>query len=147
MTGAIRCSYRRPATIDHQADPARGIRREYCEADRGQSLRAGSEEQEPHGSDADQSTYDGIAYSVEMLKQTLNNSIETLHFDEAWLPHAAFHEFYRDMHAIGKDSRSKLRSSSPRIRRTSCSHPQASQIIVQNSETRKLDLPIFQRPT
>ena len=26
---------------------------------------------------------------------------ETLHFDEAWLPHAAFHPFYRDMHAIG----------------------------------------------
>ena len=42
-----------------------------------------------------QSTYDGIAYNVEMLKQTLGNSIETLHFDEAWLPHAAFHEFYK----------------------------------------------------
>src|SRR4029078_7952851 len=50
-----------------------------------------------------QSTYDGVAYNVEMLKQTLNDSIETLHFDEAWLPHAAFHDFYKDMHAIGKD--------------------------------------------
>src|ERR1044071_4663079 len=50
-----------------------------------------------------QSTYDGICYNVEMLKQTLNDSIDTLHFDEAWLPHAAFHDFYRDMHAIGKD--------------------------------------------
>ncbi len=30
-----------------------------------------------------------------MLKQTLNNSVDTLHFDEAWLPHAAFHEFYK----------------------------------------------------
>src|ERR1700692_173945 len=50
-----------------------------------------------------QSTYDGIAYNVEMLKQTLDNFIDTLHFDEAWLPHAAFHEFYKDMHAIGKD--------------------------------------------
>src|SRR3982074_1979704 len=36
-----------------------------------------------------QSTYDGIAYNVEMLKQTLHNLIDTLHFDEAWLPHAA----------------------------------------------------------
>jgi arginine decarboxylase len=50
-----------------------------------------------------QSTYDGIAYNVEMLKGILNNSIDTLHFDEAWLPHAAFHDFYRDMHAIGRD--------------------------------------------
>src|SRR4029078_4063807 len=93
-----------------------------------------------------QSTYDGIAYNVEMLKQTLNNSIETLHFDEAWLPHAAFHEFYRDMHAIGKD---RPRTKEALIFATHSKHKllagisQASQIIVQNSETRKLDLPIF----
>jgi arginine decarboxylase len=93
-----------------------------------------------------QSTYDGIAYNVEMLKQTLNHSIETLHFDEAWLPHAAFHEFYRDMHAIGKD---RPRSKEAIIFATHSTHKllagisQASQIIVQNSETRKLDLPIF----
>ena len=93
-----------------------------------------------------QSTYDGIAYNVEMLKATLGNSIETLHFDEAWLPHAAFHEFYRDMHAIGKD---RPRSKESLIFATHSTHKllagisQASQIIVQNSETRKLDLPIF----
>ena len=93
-----------------------------------------------------QSTYDGIAYNVEMLKATLGNSIETLHFDEAWLPHAAFHEFYRDMHAIGKD---RPRSKDALIFATHSTHKllagisQASQIIVQNSDTRKLDLPIF----
>ncbi|MFO1311333.1 MAG: arginine/lysine/ornithine decarboxylase [Burkholderiales bacterium] len=93
-----------------------------------------------------QSTYDGIAYNVEMLKSTLGNSIETLHFDEAWLPHAAFHDFYRDMHAIGRD---RPRSKDALIFATHSTHKllagisQASQIIVQNSETRKLDLPIF----
>jgi len=93
-----------------------------------------------------QSTYDGIAYNVEMLKTTLNNSIETLHFDEAWLPHATFHEFYKDMHAIGKD---RPRSKEALIFATHSTHKllagisQASQIIVQNSDTRKLDLPIF----
>ena len=87
-----------------------------------------------------QSTYDGIAYNVEMLKATLGNSIETLHFDEAWLPHAAFHEFYRDMHAIGKD---RPRSKDSLIFATHSTHKllagisQASQIIVQNSETRE----------
>src|SRR5438876_3551909 len=30
-----------------------------------------------------QSTYDGVAYHVEMLKQTLGNYTETMHFDEA----------------------------------------------------------------
>ncbi len=89
-----------------------------------------------------QSTYDGIAYNVEMLKQTLGNSIETLHFDEAWLPHAAFHEFYRDMHAIGKD---RPRSKEALIFATHSTHKllagisQASQIIVQDSDTQKLD--------
>ncbi|MCC7326921.1 MAG: arginine/lysine/ornithine decarboxylase [Burkholderiales bacterium] len=93
-----------------------------------------------------QSTYDGIAYNVEMLKATLGNSIETLHFDEAWLPHAAFHDFYRDMHAIGRD---RPRSKDAIIFATHSTHKllagisQASQIIVQNSDTRKLDLPIF----
>ena len=93
-----------------------------------------------------QSTYDGIAYNVEMLKATLGDSIETLHFDEAWLPHAAFHDFYRDMHAIGRD---RPRSKDSLIFATHSTHKllagisQASQIIVQNSETRRLDLPIF----
>ncbi len=93
-----------------------------------------------------QSTYDGIAYNVEMLKQTLNGSIETLHFDEAWLPHAAFHDFYKDMHAIGKD---RPRSKDSLIFATHSTHKllagisQASQIIVQESQTRKLDRHIF----
>ena len=48
-----------------------------------------------------QSTYDGILYNVETINEQLDGKIDTLHFDEAWLPHAAFHDFYRDMHAIG----------------------------------------------
>lgn len=50
-----------------------------------------------------QSTYDGVVYNVETLKEMLDSKIDTLHFDEAWLPHATFHEFYKDMHAIGRD--------------------------------------------
>ena len=38
-----------------------------------------------------QSTYDGILYNVEDIKEMLDGKIDTLHFDEAWLPHAAFH--------------------------------------------------------
>src|SRR5438093_1287008 len=93
-----------------------------------------------------QSTYDGVAYNVEMLKQILNGSIDTLHFDEAWLPHAAFHDFYKDMHAIGKD---RPRSKDALIFATHSTHKllaglsQASQILVQEGETRKLDRHIF----
>ncbi len=42
-----------------------------------------------------QSTYDGVLYNVEMIKEMLGGSIDTLHFDEAWLPHASFHDFYK----------------------------------------------------
>ncbi len=93
-----------------------------------------------------QSTYDGVLYNVEMLKEVLGNRIDTLHFDEAWLPHATFHDFYKNMHAIGKD---RPRSKDGMVFATHSTHKllagisQASQIIVQESENRKLDKTTF----
>ncbi|MEQ1515944.1 MAG: arginine/lysine/ornithine decarboxylase [Usitatibacteraceae bacterium] len=93
-----------------------------------------------------QSTYDGVLYNVEMLKEVLGNRIDTLHFDEAWLPHATFHDFYKNMHAIGRD---RPRSKDGMIFATHSTHKllagisQASQIIVQESENRKLDKTTF----
>ena len=90
-----------------------------------------------------QSTYDGIVYNVEEIKQILGNTIDTLHFDEAWLPHAAFHEFYKDMHAIGGGERE--RSEETLVFSTQSTHKllaglsQASQILVQDSKNHKLD--------
>ena len=49
-----------------------------------------------------QSTYDGVLYNTETIKHALDGYIDTLHFDEAWLPHAAFHNFYGAFHAMGK---------------------------------------------
>ncbi len=93
-----------------------------------------------------QSTYDGILYNVESIKDLLDGEIDTLHFDEAWLPHAAFHDFYGDYHAIGAD---RPRCKSSMVFSTQSTHKllaglsQASQILVQDSETRKLDRDIF----
>ncbi|MEP7156323.1 MAG: aminotransferase class I/II-fold pyridoxal phosphate-dependent enzyme, partial [Betaproteobacteria bacterium] len=93
-----------------------------------------------------QSTYDGVLYNVESLKKMLDGNIDNLHFDEAWLPHATFHDFYKDMHAIGKD---RPRPKEAMIYATHSTHKllagisQASQIIVRESETRKLDRHIF----
>jgi len=89
-----------------------------------------------------QSTYDGVLYNVEMIKEMLGDSVDNLHFDEAWLPHAAFHSFYRDMHAIGTD---RPRPENAMVFATHSTHKllaglsQASQIVVQDSMTRKLD--------
>jgi arginine decarboxylase len=93
-----------------------------------------------------QSTYDGILYNVDMIKELLGDYIDTLHFDEAWLPHATFHDFYRGMHAIGKN---RPRAKDALVFATQSTHKllaglsQASQILVQDSETRKLDFPRF----
>jgi arginine decarboxylase len=93
-----------------------------------------------------QSTYDGILYNVEEIKEMLDGVIDTLHFDEAWLPHAAFHDFYGDYHAIGAD---RPRCKDAMIFSTQSTHKllaglsQASQILVQESEERKLDRDVF----
>ncbi|MDR0528782.1 MAG: arginine/lysine/ornithine decarboxylase [Zoogloeaceae bacterium] len=93
-----------------------------------------------------QSTYDGILYNVEAIKSELDGKVENLHFDEAWLPHAAFHDFYGDYHAIGAD-RPRCRESM--IFATQSTHKllaglsQASQILVQNAERQELDRSLF----
>ena len=93
-----------------------------------------------------QSTYDGVLYNVEEIKEMLDGKIDTLHFDEAWLPHATFHDFYGDYHAIGAD---RPRCKESMVFSTQSTHKllaglsQASQILVQDAENYKLDRDIF----
>jgi len=93
-----------------------------------------------------QSTYDGIIYNVETIKSLLDGHIDTLHFDEAWLPHATFHDFYGDYHAIGED---RKRCKDTMIFSTQSTHKllaglsQASQILVQDAEEQQLDRDVF----
>ncbi|MCT7655233.1 hypothetical protein MBH78_12130 [Oceanimonas sp. NS1] len=93
-----------------------------------------------------QSTYDGILYNVEEIKGLLDGEIETLHFDEAWLPHAAFHDFYGDYHAIGED---RPRCEDSMVFATQSTHKllaglsQASQILIQDGEKTRLDRHVF----
>ncbi|HMM53423.1 MAG TPA: arginine/lysine/ornithine decarboxylase [Candidatus Desulfobacillus sp.] len=93
-----------------------------------------------------QSTYDGILYNVEEIKEMLDGRIDTLHFDEAWLPHAAFHDFYGDYHAIGagrRRCRESMVFSTQSTHKLLAGLSQASQILVQDSESRRLDRDIF----
>ncbi|MDP5292284.1 arginine/lysine/ornithine decarboxylase [Oceanimonas sp. CHS3-5] len=93
-----------------------------------------------------QSTYDGILYNVEEIKELLDGEIETLHFDEAWLPHAAFHDFYGDYHAIGEG---RPRCEDSMVFATQSTHKllaglsQASQILIQDGEKTRLDRHVF----
>ncbi len=93
-----------------------------------------------------QSTYDGVMYNVEMLKEMLDGKIDALLFDEAWLPHAAFHDFYKNMHAIGTNrprARESMIFSTQSTHKLLAGLSQASQILISDSETRKLDRDCF----
>ncbi|HEX6707351.1 MAG TPA: arginine/lysine/ornithine decarboxylase [Albitalea sp.] len=93
-----------------------------------------------------QSTYDGVLYNTETIKHSLDGYIDTLHFDEAWLPHAAFHPFYGNFHAMG---RYRPRPKDQLVFATQSTHKllagisQASQVLVQDGQNRKLDRHLF----
>src|SRR5438105_7947596 len=93
-----------------------------------------------------QSTYDGVLYNTETIKHALDGYIDTLHFDEAWLPHAAFHTFYSTFHSMGK---TRERPKDQLVFATQSTHKllagisQASQVLVQDAQNRKLDRHLF----
>ncbi|MBI3156601.1 MAG: arginine/lysine/ornithine decarboxylase [Burkholderiales bacterium] len=93
-----------------------------------------------------QSTYDGVLYNTETIKAKLDGYVGTLHFDEAWLPHAAFHPFYGSFHAMGKK---RARPKEAMVYATQSTHKllaglsQASQVLVQDSQTVRLDRHLF----
>ncbi len=93
-----------------------------------------------------QSTYDGVLYNTETIKGMLDGYVDNLHFDEAWLPHAAFHPFYGNYHSMGKR---RVRPKTAVVYATQSIHKllagisQASHVLVQDSQTVKLDRHLF----
>ena len=93
------------------------------------------------------STYDGLCYNVDGIKQLLGDSVEVLHFDEAWYAYANFHEFYDGYHAIS--SAHPARSPHAITFATQSTHKllaalsQASMIHIQHGEKQRLDMARF----
>jgi len=93
------------------------------------------------------STYDGLCYNVDAIKTSLGDSVEVLHFDEAWYAYANFHPFYDGYHAIS--SSTPARSEHAITFATQSSHKllaafsQAAMIHVQNAKTAELDMALF----
>ncbi len=93
-----------------------------------------------------QSTYDGVLYNTETIKEALDGYVENLHFDEAWLPHAAFHPFYGTFHAMGRKRerpRHSVTYSTQSIHKLLAGISQASHVLVQDSQDTKLDRHLF----
>ena len=93
-----------------------------------------------------QSTYDGVLYNTETIKNLVDGYVENLHFDEAWLPHASFHPFYGTFHAMGRKRERPQKTmvySTQSIHKLLAGISQASHVLVQDSQERKLDTYLF----
>src|SRR3989344_3738835 len=93
-----------------------------------------------------QSSYDGVLYNPETIKGMLDGYVDNLHFDEAWLPHAAFPPFYGSYHAMGKKRTRPKHSvtyATQSIHKLLAGISQASHVLVQDSQTTKLDRHLF----
>ncbi len=93
-----------------------------------------------------QSTYDGVLYNTETIKNMLDGYVANLHFDEAWLPHAAFNPFYGTYHAMGKKRERPKHSvvyATQSIHKLLAGISQASHVLVQDSQQTKLDRHLF----
>jgi len=93
-----------------------------------------------------QSTYDGVLYNTETIKSMLDGYVDALHFDEAWLPHAAFHPFYGNFHAMGKRRPRPEKSlvyATQSIHKLLAGISQASHVLVQDAKLNKLDRHLF----
>jgi arginine/lysine/ornithine decarboxylase len=49
------------------------------------------------------STYDGLCYNARRVEQLLDETVDRIHFDEAWYAYARFNSLYRDRHAMHGD--------------------------------------------
>ena len=93
------------------------------------------------------STYDGLCHNVDAIKQLLGDTVDVLHFDEAWYAYANFHEFYDGYHGIS--SARPTRSPHAITFATQSTHKllaalsQPSMIHVQHSEKQRLDMARF----
>ena len=67
------------------------------------------------------STYDGLCYNVEKVKELLGQSVDRLHFDEAWYGYARFNPLYKDRYAMNGNIKDFDRSG-PTVFATQSTH-------------------------
>lgn len=83
------------------------------------------------------STYDGLCYNVNRVKELLGQSVDRLHFDEAWYGYARFNPMYEDRFAMCGDP-AEYSPDEPTIFATQSTHKllaafsQASMIHIRN---------------
>lgn len=93
------------------------------------------------------STYDGLCYNIDAIKETIGDNVEVLHFDEAWYAYANFHEFYDGYHGISSTDRTRPKNAitfaTHSTHKLLAAWSQASMIHIRHGEKKKLDMARF----
>ncbi|MBR4927766.1 MAG: arginine decarboxylase, partial [Alphaproteobacteria bacterium] len=83
------------------------------------------------------STYDGLCYNVRRVTELLGNTVDRLHFDEAWYGYARFNPLYKDRFAMYGEAK-EYDKNGPTVFATQSTHKllaalsQASMIHMRN---------------
>lgn len=87
------------------------------------------------------STYDGLCVNADAVKMALAPVTDAIHFDEAWLAQAHFHEFYRNFHAMsdGSGRVAPLVFSTQSTHKVLAAFSQASMVHLKEGTAQKLD--------
>lgn len=88
------------------------------------------------------STYDGLCYDMNLIRNQLVDVSAVLHYDEAWHAHAKFHEFYQGYYAMTKltmNGEGSLVIAAQSTHKSLAALSQGSMIHVRNSSDRTLD--------
>ncbi|HQT85360.1 MAG: lysine decarboxylase [Acidiphilium sp. 37-64-53] len=87
------------------------------------------------------STYDGLCINADAVKLALAPVADAVHFDEAWLAQAHFHEFYRGFYAMsdGAGPVEPLVFSTQSTHKVLAAISQASMVHLKEGSAQKLD--------
>jgi lysine decarboxylase/arginine decarboxylase len=92
------------------------------------------------------STYDGLCYNVEKIKEAAGSKIKNFHFDEAWYAYAHFHPIYKDHYGM-TPSVSKTKHApilvSQSTHKLLAAFSQCSMLHIKNGTDDKFDPEIF----
>ncbi len=93
------------------------------------------------------STYDGLCYNVNRIKDSLVNNVDNMHFDEAWYAYARFNPIYREHYAMTEDTPETKEHppifASHSTHKLMAAFSQASMLHVKNGTKVKVDPEIF----
>ncbi|MPQ44657.1 Orn/Lys/Arg decarboxylase N-terminal domain-containing protein [Clostridium tarantellae] len=92
------------------------------------------------------STYDGLCYNANKIKEVIGCNMDNIHFDEAWYAYAKFHPIYKNHYAMSEDENIKWHPpifASQSTHKLLAAFSQSSMLHIKNGTEINVDPEIF----